>query len=267
MEYQIGEFSLATRLSVKTLRFYHEQGLLEPSYVDPDTGYRTYNDECLRRAATILRLRELDFGLKEIREILADCRDDQELARYLAAKAEEVRGKIRSYKRIERRLAELLAGGPAEQPPAARREIQERSLEDQLIAGLRFTGRYEQIGENLGRLFRSCGRLAAGKPFTLYWDGEYKEDEADIEVCVPVCRVVHGPRVASRILAGGRALCLLHQGPYERIGEAYRRLYEEAGRAGIRLQVPGREVYLRGPGLILAVNPSRYLTEVQLLRA
>jgi DNA-binding transcriptional MerR regulator len=247
MEYQIGEFSLATRLSVKTLRFYHEEGLLEPSSVDPDTGYRTYNDECLRRAATIRRLRELDFGLKEIREILADCRDDRDLARHLAAKAEEVRGKIRSYRRIERRLAELLAEGPTEHPSAVCREIRERSLEDQLIAGLRFTGRYEQIGESLGRLFRSCGRLAAGKPFTR--------------------RVVNGPRVASRILAGGRALCLLHQGPYERIGEAYRRLYEEAGRAGIRLQVPGREVYLRGPGLILAGNPARYLTEVQLLRS
>ncbi len=222
MEYQIGEFSLATRLSVKTLRFYHEEDLLEPSYVDPDTGYRTYNDECLRRAASIRRLRELDFGLKEIRE---------------------------------HRLAELLAGGPAEHPSAARREIQERSLEDQLIAGLRSTGRYEQIGENLGRLFRSCGRLADGKPFTLYWDGEYKEEEADIEVCVPVRRVVRGPRLASRILAGGRALYLLYQGPYERIGEAYRRLYEEAGRAGIRLQVPAREVYLRGPGLIFGRQP------------
>ncbi len=267
MEYQIGEFSLTARLSVKTLRFYHEEGLLEPSYVDPDTGYRTYNDECLRRAATIRRLRELDFGLKEIREILSDCADDRDLARHLAAKAEEVRGKIRSYRRIERRLAELLAEGSAERSPASGQEIQERSLEDQLIAGLRFIGRYEQIGENLGRLFRSCGRLASGKPFTLYWDGEYKEEDADIEVCVPVRRVVHGVRVESRILAGGHALCLLHQGPYERIGEAYRRLYEEAGRAGIRLRVPGREAYLRGPGLILSGSPSRYLTEVQLLKA
>jgi DNA-binding transcriptional MerR regulator len=206
MGYQIGEFSLATRLSVKTLRFYHEEGLLEPSYVDPDTGYRTYNDGCLRRAATIRTLRELDFGLKEIREILADCKDDQELARHLAAKAEEVRGKIRSYRRIERRLAELLAEGSAQQPPAARREVQERTLEDQLIAGLRFTGRYGQVGENIGRLFRACGRLAAGKPFTLYWDGEYKEEEADIEVCVPVRKVVRGPLVQSRILAGGAGL-------------------------------------------------------------
>jgi DNA-binding transcriptional MerR regulator len=216
MEYQIGEFSLVTRLSVKTLRFYHEEGLLAPSHIDPDTGYRTYNDECLRRAETILRLRELDFGLKEIR------------------------GKIRSYRRIERRLAELLAEGPAERAPAARREIQERTLEDQLVAGLRFTGRYAQIGENLGRLFR---------------------------ICVPVRKVVRGPQVQSRILTGAPALCLLHQGPYERIGEAYRRLYEEASRAGVRLQAPGREVYLRGPGLILAGNSARYLTEVQLLKA
>jgi hypothetical protein len=97
----------------------------------------------------------------------------------------EFQGKIRSYRRIERRLRELLAEGEAERAPVARREILERTLEDQLVAGLRFTGRCARIGENLGRLFRICGRQAAGKPFALYRDGEYKEEEAHIEVCVP----------------------------------------------------------------------------------
>ena len=36
----VGDFSRATHLSVKTLRHYHEVGLLEPSEVDPDIGYR-----------------------------------------------------------------------------------------------------------------------------------------------------------------------------------------------------------------------------------
>jgi hypothetical protein len=38
----IGEFSRVTHLSVKTLRHYHEVGLLEPVHVDPGTGYRRY---------------------------------------------------------------------------------------------------------------------------------------------------------------------------------------------------------------------------------
>jgi len=38
----IGAFSRLTHLSVKTLRYYHEVGLLEPAVVDPDSGYRYY---------------------------------------------------------------------------------------------------------------------------------------------------------------------------------------------------------------------------------
>src|SRR5688572_21374443 len=41
--YSIGEFSKITRLTVKTLRFYHEQGLIVPSWVDEQTGYRYYD--------------------------------------------------------------------------------------------------------------------------------------------------------------------------------------------------------------------------------
>ena len=38
----IGAFARLTHLSVKTLRYYHEVGLLEPAVVDPDSGYRYY---------------------------------------------------------------------------------------------------------------------------------------------------------------------------------------------------------------------------------
>src|SRR3954447_2578789 len=40
----IGDFSRASHLSVKTLHHYHEVGLLEPTEVDPDNGYRYYSE-------------------------------------------------------------------------------------------------------------------------------------------------------------------------------------------------------------------------------
>ena len=45
----IGDFSVMTRLSRKALRHYHDLGLLEPAYVDPQSGYRfySYGDACL----------------------------------------------------------------------------------------------------------------------------------------------------------------------------------------------------------------------------
>ena len=41
----IGEFSRVTHLSVRTLRRYHDAGLLEPARVDEASGYRYYSAE------------------------------------------------------------------------------------------------------------------------------------------------------------------------------------------------------------------------------
>src|SRR5689334_909295 len=67
----IGEFAQVTHLSVRTLRRYHERGLLEPAVVDPDSGYRYYTSEQIPAAQVIHRLRELDMPLREVREVLA----------------------------------------------------------------------------------------------------------------------------------------------------------------------------------------------------
>jgi DNA-binding transcriptional MerR regulator len=72
----IGDFATLTQLSVRTLRRYHEAGLLEPAAVDPATGYRYYAAEQIPRAQVIHRLRELDVPLAEVEAILAT--DDAE---------------------------------------------------------------------------------------------------------------------------------------------------------------------------------------------
>src|ERR1700745_2807659 len=67
----IGEFAQVTHLSVRTLRRYHEQALLEPAVVDPDSGYRYYTSAQIPAAQLIPRLRELDMPWREVREMLA----------------------------------------------------------------------------------------------------------------------------------------------------------------------------------------------------
>src|ERR1700733_4429769 len=62
----IGDFSRATHLTVKTLRHYHETGLLEPAQIDPQTGYRRYTTEQIPAAQIIKRFRDLDMPLNEI---------------------------------------------------------------------------------------------------------------------------------------------------------------------------------------------------------
>ena len=71
MKMQIKEFAALAGVSVRTLHYYDEIGLLKPAQVDPQTGYRYYSGASLLRMQEILFYRELDFSLKSIGEILA----------------------------------------------------------------------------------------------------------------------------------------------------------------------------------------------------
>lgn len=71
MKMQIKEFAKFTDVSVRTLHYYDEIGLLKPAHVDKHTGYRYYDEHCLLRMQEILFYRELDFSLKSIQEILS----------------------------------------------------------------------------------------------------------------------------------------------------------------------------------------------------
>ena len=70
VSFSIGDFSRATQLTIKTLRHYHQIGLLEPAEIDPETGYRRYTEGQIPQAQVIRRFRELDMPLDEIREVL-----------------------------------------------------------------------------------------------------------------------------------------------------------------------------------------------------
>lgn len=71
MKLRIREFAAFTGVSVRTLHYYDEIGLLTPACVDRQTGYRFYDEGSLLRMQEILFYRELDFPLKSIGEILS----------------------------------------------------------------------------------------------------------------------------------------------------------------------------------------------------
>ena len=71
MNMLIKEFSRFTGVSVRTLHYYDEIGLLKPAQVDKTTSYRYYDEHSLLRMQEILFYRELDFSLKSIEEILS----------------------------------------------------------------------------------------------------------------------------------------------------------------------------------------------------
>lgn len=68
----IGEFARLAQVSRRMLRHYDELGLLAPDWIDPDSGYRFYSVHQLGRIHRIVALRDIGFGLEQIREILTE---------------------------------------------------------------------------------------------------------------------------------------------------------------------------------------------------
>ena len=66
----IGDFSRMTHLSVKSLRRYHDMGILEPADVDRETGYRYYEAAQVPTGQVIRRFRDLGMPLERVKEVL-----------------------------------------------------------------------------------------------------------------------------------------------------------------------------------------------------
>ncbi len=65
----VNEVSKLTGVSIRTLQYYDKIGLLKPAgYIG--SGYRLYDDAALERLQQILLFRELEFPLKDIKDIV-----------------------------------------------------------------------------------------------------------------------------------------------------------------------------------------------------
>ena len=71
MKLSVSEMAKLTGVSVRTLHYYDQIGLLRPETA-ADSGYRWYGEADVERMQQILFFRELDFPLKDIRAILSD---------------------------------------------------------------------------------------------------------------------------------------------------------------------------------------------------
>jgi len=264
--FTVGEFSKVTGLSVKTLRFYHEKGILPPTRIDDATSYRYYNAGAVERARIIIALREMDFSLESIAEILRDSEDDADLVNRLEVRKVQIAQRMAREREIIRALDQVIASERAarEALQSAAFRVKEKSLPEMLVAGYRMRGKYSECGKGFSKVARAVGRHIGGNAFCLYYDAEYKDEDADIETCFPIRKEVKADGISVRLLPPTRTLTLLHRGPYPELGRSYERLLRSAEERGCEVSLPTREVYLKGPGLIFRGNPKNYLTEIQL---
>ena len=265
--FSIGEFSKITGLTVKTLRFYHERGVLTPAYVESGSGYRYYNDQNVETGRTIVALRDLGFSLNEIIEVLKEHTDESDILEFLERRKSQLKDRMARDRAIVSTIDHIIQkeNEARQMKQQASNEVAVKEIPSQIVAGIRMKGRYEECGSAFSKLGRSLGRHIAGKPICLYYDGEYRESDADFEPCMPVRKLLNVDGVDIRELRGGRAITLVHQGPYSELGRSYEKLIRYAKDHKYKMLVPSREIFLKGPGMIFKGNPQKYLTEIQVL--
>jgi MerR family transcriptional regulator, copper efflux regulator len=122
---KIGEAALKSGLSVKTVRYYDEIGLLTPTVERSKSGYRLFRPQVLQRLAFIRRAQALGLHLSEVQQILT-VHDHGELPcgevkQHLEAKVVEVRQQIEALETLELELEGILSGWQ-DQPNAERLE-------------------------------------------------------------------------------------------------------------------------------------------------
>lgn len=264
--FSIGEFSKITGLTVKTLRFYHEQGILTPSSVEAGSGYRFYAESKIETARIITALRQLEFSIAEIADIIHSHDDDSSILVFLETRKAEVQQRLRNDRQIVKLLDDIITHEreASRKMSAAKFDVVEKTLPEALVASIRMKGPYNTCGSAFGRIGRKYGRVICGKPMLLQHDNEYRE-EADFEAAMPIKKGEPAGEIEVRKLVGGPCLSLMHLGPYEDLGRSYEIIVKYAKDHEFQYSTPSREIYHKGPGMIFRGNPQKYLTEIQLM--
>ena len=177
--FTIGQFSRISGLTIKTLRFYHEKGLLVPPCVDEETGYRYYSESNVELARVIVVLRELGFSVAEMGKILSQCDDESDLIEYLQHRKTAIQERICNDRKVLGQLDAIISSEREARIMSehATCQVEEKTLPTIRIAGVRMKGRYSDCGKGFASLGRAVGRYVCGKPMNLYYDDEYREDD------------------------------------------------------------------------------------------
>lgn len=259
--YRIGDFSKITELTVKALRYYDEEGILKPSYRDGENGYRFYNEEDFKRAQFIVLLRRLDFSISEIRDVVCNCENESDLSYFLKEKQAMIRERIENEKMLIKKIGSYISPQKGKDD-CMNYEIQIKRIEPVMVAAIRYKGKYCDVGKYIGKVFKAVKGKASGVPFNCYYDSEYKEEDADIEICVPISSRVSSSDIIIKELPEVRVICTTHIGSYEKLNMAYKAIFDYAEKNKLICKTPSREIYVKGPGMIFKGNPDKYNTQI-----
>jgi effector-binding domain-containing protein len=249
-------------LTVKALRHYDELGLLRPALTDPDSGYRYYSLAQAQDGHRIRLLREVDMPLEEIGRVVRE-RDPDAIREILDRHRQRIQERLEETRRVLDLVYKLI-----DQEGEMTYSVQVKKMQAQPLLSLRtrtsLASMDQTFGSAFSELFGYLGEMGVspvGPPMTIYHDPEFKEDDIDLEICVPIEKKLAGRGNLNGWTSPEMTVAFtLYSGPYTGIGAAYQALSEWIQSHGHETAGPHREIYLVSPQQ--ASDPSEYRTEV-----
>ncbi len=264
---RIGDFSKLSRVSIKTLRYYDEMGLLRPISIDRETGYRYYTVDQLPRLNRILALKDLGFSLQQIGQVLNEGISSEQLRGMLRLKRAELQQQIADEQermvRIEARLQMIDMEDTMPQYDVVLKQV-----DAQLVAGVRDTlASYPEVGRLFNEVYGYLGRLGinglASTGAAIWHDDEHKTSDIDGEAVVFLkSPVPASERVKVYELPAAAMASVIHKGAYNKFSQAYEALGRWIEANGYTVVGPNREIYLECSQPVRQDDES-YVTEIQ----
>src|SRR5579859_2926023 len=245
----VGDFSSATHLSIKTLRHYHEVGLLEPAAVNPDTGYRYYSAGQIPTAQVIRRLRDLEMPVADVKAVLA-APDAPARNALIAAHLSRLEAELARTRTVVESLRNLL------QPSDRQTPIERRSVPAAAAAGIgAVVDRADILAWLQGALgelraaVRAQGLHAAGPSGGMFATEMIQRDRGQATVFIPVPGQVRPiGRVTPLVIPAAELAIISHHGSLADADLSYAKLGSYATAHEISIDGPLREYYLRSAG-------------------
>jgi DNA-binding transcriptional MerR regulator len=253
---KIGDFARLCGISIATLRHYDEEGLLSPCFVQPDSGYRYFEPEQLRQVHRILLLKELGLSLSEIREVLREVLDMEDMRTLLEGKRVEAQSRIVSASGQIRKIDHHLSTIEKEYS-MPKLEVIRKTVPAMSVAAIHLEiPTNDQVGELLGEAYHELYRLLEAReiptrgPCLAVWQSAPSDHENEsVDAAVPIdIRGFEHPRVEGKVLPEEEMAAVVHVGPFSEFQQCHVALSEWLAANKCRLAGAYREIYHTPPG-------------------
>ncbi|HIC2865849.1 TPA: MerR family transcriptional regulator [Citrobacter freundii] len=262
--YQIGLFSKICRVTIKTLHYYNEIGLLVPAYINPENGYRFYSSDQLMKFHQIASLRQLGFTITEIVTLT----QDEHSSHIIEQRRLELQKQIRDMDDMLSRINHYLQHKKKErimQYQAVLKEIPECIVYFKRFIVPDFSSYIKLIPPIGQEVVKANPDLTLATPaycFTLYHDKEYKEKNIDVEFCEAVDDLGKNEGdIIFQVIPAITAVTVIHKGPYDSLRNAYIYLTQWVEDNGYLLTNSPRESYI--DGIWNKQDSAEWMTEIQ----